>query len=79
MIADTYYWHKCPGTGARIAPRYRGWYLRVTETHSGRDVVFAQRAYTRPEAIPPVTATSPITAIATIGRIEPGRGPNRRC
>jgi hypothetical protein len=79
VIADTVYWDKCPGTGARIAPRYRGWYLRVAEIHAGRDVVFADRAYTRPEAINSITNTSAITAIATVGRIKPGRGPNRPC
>ncbi|HEX6713210.1 MAG TPA: hypothetical protein VF066_07485 [Thermoleophilaceae bacterium] len=79
VIADTYYWHKCPGAGARIAQRYAGWYLRVADTHLGRDVVFAQRAYERPEDINPVTATSAVTAIATIGRIARGHGPNRRC
>lgn len=78
VIADTIYWHKCPGIGARIAPRYVGWYLRVAEMHEGTDVVFAARVYTRPEDIKPMTA-SPITAVATVGRIARGRGPDRRC
>src|SRR3954452_5921438 len=72
VIADSIYWDKCPGAGTRIAPRYLGWYLRVTEMHSGRDIVFADRAYTHPEDIPPAR-TSPITAAATIGRIAKGR------
>jgi hypothetical protein len=78
VIADTHYWAKCPGTGARIAPRYAGWYLRVAEAHEGNDIVFAERAYTRPEDIPAMR-TSAITAVTTVGRIQPGRGPNRRC
>lgn len=78
VISSTFYWEKCPDTGARIAPRYAGWYLRVAEAHQGNDVVFAARAYRRPEDIKPMPA-SPVTAIATIGRIARGRGPNRRC
>jgi hypothetical protein len=78
VISSTIYWDKCPGTGTRIAQRYLGWYLKVVEEHAGRDIVFAARAYARPEDIKPMRA-SPITAVATIGRIQGGRGPNRRC
>jgi hypothetical protein len=78
VISSTYGWNRCPGTGARIAPRYRGWYLRVAEAHLGGDVVFAQRAYTRPEDIEPMTASA-VTAVAIVGRIATGRGPHRRC
>jgi hypothetical protein len=79
VISSTFGWDKCPaGTGARIAPRYAGWYLRVAEAHEGKDIVFAERAYTRPDDIPAMQ-TSAITAVATVGRIQPGRRPNRRC
>jgi hypothetical protein len=78
VIAATFGWDKCPGAGARIAPRYRGWFLRVAEAHEGSDIVLAGRGYIRPEDIEPMRA-SPITAVATVARIAAGRGPNRPC
>ena len=70
--------HACAGAGARIPRRYLGWYVRVANLEVGEDTVFADRAYERPESIPPLTA-SPTTAVATAGRVQPGRGPHRRC
>ena len=78
VIAATVGWDKCPGAGTRIAQRYLGWYLRVAAELAGNDTVIADRGYIRPEDIKPMTA-SPITAVATVGRIGKGRGPKRAC
>ena len=78
VISATFYWEKCPGISARIAPRYLGWYLRVADQRIGQNTVFAARAYRRPQDLAPLR-TAPDTAVMTVGRIRSGRGPNRRC
>ena len=78
VISATFFWDKCPDTSARIAPRYLGWYVRVADERIGKDTVFAARAYLRPQDVP-AAGSSPRTAVRTIGRIAPGRGPDRRC
>jgi hypothetical protein len=78
VISATFYWEKCPGTGARIPQRYLGWYVRVADQRIGQNTVFAARGYRRPQDLEPLR-TAPDTAVATVGRIGAGRGPNRRC
>jgi hypothetical protein len=78
VIADPAVVDGCPGTGARIRKRYLGWYVRVADTRVGHDAVFADRGYERAEDVKPLAASG-ATAVATIGRVKPGRGPHGRC
>jgi hypothetical protein len=78
VIASSFYWDRCPGVGARIPRRYLGWFVRVADNRSGRSTFFATFAVPRPEALTPLIASGN-TAVASVGRISPGRGPARSC
>lgn len=74
VISATPYWDRCPGTGAVLAPRYEGWWVRVADHRWARRPAFPAFAVRRPEDLTAYTP-SPITATATAGPIRPPQGP----
>jgi hypothetical protein len=71
-------WDPCPDTGARLPRRYLGWFVKVADIRYARIPIFADRLYTSPEALTPFTPDGR-TAVASVGRIRPGRGPAGPC
>lgn len=79
-ISDAHYWNVCPGTGAVIAKRYTGWYLRAIDRRAGPGVPLLAIAYGAPEAIPPVPVDGKTAMSTPAVRIAPAVGPpKRRC
>jgi hypothetical protein len=78
VISDNPYWDPCPDTGARLPRRYLGWFVKVADVRYARIPIFADRLYTSPEALTPFTPDGR-TAVASVGRIRPGRGPAGPC
>lgn len=74
VIADAFYWNRCPGAGAVIHPRYEGWYLRVVDRRMRRNAVFALYAVSRPEELTPIRP-SRAAAATVVGPIGPAQGP----
>ncbi len=79
VISDTNYWNGCPGTGATIAKRYEGWYVRTVDQRNGDAMPLPAIAYMAPEAIRPAMP-GPAVASTPPLRILPAAGPAaRRC
>lgn len=76
-ISDSVYWDRCPGTGATIAPRYAGWYLRAVDRRNVRDMPRLAIAYAAAERVP-LTEPAPAAAATAPVRIRPASGPPRR-
>jgi hypothetical protein len=78
VIASTFWWEHCGGVAARISKRYAGWFLRVGESRSGRQPVYATFLPLRAEDLKPL-APSGNKSVRTVGRIRPGRGARGGC
>jgi hypothetical protein len=78
VISSSIYWDRCPGVGTRIPRRYLGWFVRVADNRSSRLPAYPAFGVARPEALTPLTASGN-TAVATVSRVRPGRGPARLC
>jgi hypothetical protein len=79
VISDAGYWDVCPGTGATIAKRYEGWYLRALDRRNGNAMPRLAIAYGAPEMIRPATPGPSVASTPPL-RIRPAAGPaTRRC
>jgi hypothetical protein len=78
VISDSYYWNKCPGVGAAIAPAYEGRYLRVVDQRISTDTAFASFAVSGPESLKPIQ-TGPNAVAVVAGRIAGGHGLESDC
>jgi hypothetical protein len=78
VISDDPYWDPCPDTAARLPRRYLGWFVRVADFRYARVPIVADRKYLHAEDLTPSTPDGR-TAVVTVGRIRPGRGPSRPC
>lgn len=76
VIADDFYWDPCPGAGAVLDERYRGWYLWVVDRRIDRHTAFASFAAGYPEALDPIEP-GPAAAAKGFGRIARATGPAR--
>jgi hypothetical protein len=74
VIADQYYWNRCPGAGAVLDARFEGWYVRVIDRRTGDGVVFPGFAVLRPEVLKPIEP-SQAAAAGTFGPIAPADAP----
>lgn len=77
-ISDAHHWNACRGTGAVIAKRYTGWYLRAVDRRAGPNVPVPAIGYRLPEAIPPAPVDGKTAVPTPAVRIAPAVGPPRR-
>lgn len=79
VVADAFYWDKCPGAGAVLTAAYLGWYVRVIDKRMGPDAVFPAFRVPSPARLRPIQPGA--AAAATVaGPIAHGRGrPESNC
>jgi hypothetical protein len=78
VMSETFYWSRCAGEAAVIAPRHLGWYVRVADRRTGFGTVFPAFAVRSPAALRPWTA-GPLTSVASYGPIAKGSGRLATC
>jgi hypothetical protein len=64
VIADQFYWRKCPGAGAVLTFNHAGRYVRIIDERIGRNTVFALFLPFSPESLSPRQPNP--TATATV-------------
>jgi hypothetical protein len=68
VIADSYYWSKCPGTGAVLTYDFVGQYVRIVEKRIGRSTPFPAFGVGSPGGLHPIEP-GPTGAAAVAGPI----------
>jgi hypothetical protein len=73
VLSDSIYENECPGVGAVLDARYRGWFVRVVDKRIGRDTGHILLLYRKGNV--PLIAPGPDAASTVAGPVQASRGP----